>query len=570
MLSNDKQEILIQRLIDRIQQLNEDILVTIGESINKLNAIQPSKIHQIKQMLMYGTDLNKIINEIAKITNLNVKDIYDIFENEAKINQDFAKQFYKLKGIKYIPFEQNKTLKKQIKAIADITVKEYVNISKTSAIGYTIRDNKGNIVFKNVSDIYKEAIDKATLNIVQGKTTQSQEIRNFMKQIGQSGLKTVDYESGRSMRLDSALRMNIQQATRDMTNNLQRQFGEEFGADGVEISVHTNPAPDHAPIQGRQFTLKEYENMQNNKPFKDCNGKHYKALDRVIGQWNCYHYIFNVVLGVNKPLYTEKQLKEIEEKNRQGFEIDGKHYTNYEGTQLQRDLERKIREQKDIQILAVASKDKELVNISQFKITQYTNKYKQLCKVSGLPSQLKTRAVVSNYKRINTSKFNTQFFKDFGDIDKAKDLKEIGKSNFNFEGNEFLDEYVLKTGNISKRLNAKDINLKEKLDIIEPELDKLAKQSPIDFKLYSAKNVEKDYSKDKHLLSASISKGTANLYKKADKNKDIITVYVEKGANIISTVNTKNNQFEKQGEIILPTNRKMKKIDDYNYILKKD
>lgn len=403
MLNNDKQEILIQRLIDRIQRLNEDILITIGESINKLNTIQPSKIHQIKQMLMYGENLDKIVNEIARITNLNAKDIYDIFENEAKINQNFAKQFYKAKGIEYIPFEQNKALKKQIKAIADITAKEYANISKTSVIGYTIRDNKGNIVFKNVSDIYKEAIDKATLNIVQGKTTQSQEMRNFMKQIGQSGLKTVDYESGRSMRLDSALRMNIQQATRDMTNNLQQQFGKEFGADGVEISVHTNPAPDHALIQGRQFALKEYENMQNNKPFKDYNGKHYEALDRVIGQWNCYHYIFNVVLGVNKPLYTEKQLKEIEEKNQQGFEIDGKHYTNYEGTQLQRALERKIREQKDIQILAVASKDKELVNNAQMKITQYTNKYKQLCKISGLPNQLKTRGLVSGYKRVNVA-----------------------------------------------------------------------------------------------------------------------------------------------------------------------
>lgn len=402
MLNNDKQEMLIQRLIDRIQQLNEDILVTIGESINKLSTIQPNKIHQIKQMLLYGENLDKIVNEIARITNLNAKDIYDIFENEAKINQDFAKQFYKARGIQYIPFEQNKVLKKQIKAIADITAKEYVNISKTSAIGYTIRDNKGNIVFKNVSDIYKEAIDKATLNIVQGKTTQSQEIRNFMKQIGQSGLKTVDYESGRSMRLDSALRMNIQQATRDMTNNLQQQFGEEFGADGVEISVHSNPAPDHL-FQGRQFTLKEYENMQSGKPFKDYQGRQYNAIERAVGQWNCYHYIFNIVLGANNPLYTEKQLKEIEEKNQQGFEIDGKHYTNYEGTQIQRALERKIREQKDIQILAVASKDKELINTSQLKITQYTNKYRQLCKTSGLPNQLKTRGLVSGYKRVNVA-----------------------------------------------------------------------------------------------------------------------------------------------------------------------
>ena len=64
MLNNDKQEMLIQRLIERIQQLNEDILVTIGESINKLSTIQPNKIHQIKQMLLYGENLDKIVNEI--------------------------------------------------------------------------------------------------------------------------------------------------------------------------------------------------------------------------------------------------------------------------------------------------------------------------------------------------------------------------------------------------------------------------------------------------------------------------------------------------------------------------
>lgn len=231
MLNNDKQEILIQRLIDRIQTLNEDILKSIGEKIKLIGELTPSQAHKIKQMLYYGEDLNKIIKELARITNLNVKDIYDIFENEAKINQDFARQFYKARDIQFIPYEQNKALKRQIKAIADITAKEYMNISRTKAIGYTIKDNKGNVIFKNVSDIYKEAIDKATLNIVQGKTTQSEEIRNFMKQIGQSGLKTIDYESGRSMRLDSAIRMNIQGATRDLTNNLQMQFGEEFSAD---------------------------------------------------------------------------------------------------------------------------------------------------------------------------------------------------------------------------------------------------------------------------------------------------------------------------------------------------
>lgn len=62
---------------------------------------------------------------------------------------------------------------------------------------------------------------------------------------------------------------------------------------------------------------------------------------------------------------------------------------------MQRALERKIREQKDIQILAKSSGDKELVNTSQLKITQLTNKYKQLCNISGLPNQLKTKGLVS-------------------------------------------------------------------------------------------------------------------------------------------------------------------------------
>ena len=68
------------------------------------------------------------------------------------------------------------------------------------------------------------------------------------------------------------------------------------------------------------------------------------------------------------------------------------------GTQLQRRIELNIRKQKDIQILAKASGDNELVAESQKKITQLTNKYRDLVKVSGLPSQMQ-RASVSEYRR---------------------------------------------------------------------------------------------------------------------------------------------------------------------------
>ena len=400
MLNNEQEEKLVQILIDRINALNEDILTIIGNRIKQIGELTPTQVHQIQQMLMYDTDIDTIVQKLAEVTNMNVNDIYNMFEYSAKTNQDFAKQFYKARGISYIPYAQNKALKEQIRAIAKITAKEYANISRTSAIGYTIKDLKGNLVFKDISSAYKDIIDKAILNVGQGKTTYQQEMRNAIKQIGQSGLKTLDYESGRSVRLDSAIRQNTLEGLRTLTNQIQQQFGEEFGADGVEVSHHINSAPDHIDtVDGKQFSLNG-DRVVNGKLYKDFNTVN-NSLDRQVSTLNCRHYIFSIVLGVNKPQYTDKQLEEDKKKNKEGFDFEGKHYSNYEGEQLQRLIEREIRKQKDVQILAKSSGDKELTLQAQTKITQLTIKYKQLCNVSGLPNQLKTRARVYNYHRVS-------------------------------------------------------------------------------------------------------------------------------------------------------------------------
>ena len=403
MLNNEQEEKLVQVLIDRINSLNEDILTIIGNRIKEIGELTPTQAHQIQQMLMYDTDINTIVQKLAEVTNMNINDIYNMFEYSAKTNQDFAKQFYKARGISYIPYAENKALKEQIRAIAKITAKEYANISRTSAIGYTVKDLKGNLVFKDISSTYKDIIDKAILNAGQGKTTYQQEMRNAIKQIGQSGLKTLDYESGRSVRLDSAIRQNTLEGLRTLTNQIQEQFGEEFGADGVEVSHHINSAPDHIDtVDGKQFSLNG-DRVVKGKLYKDFNTVN-NSLDRQVSTLNCRHYIFSIVLGVNKPQYTDKQLEEDKKKNKQGFDFEGKHYSNYEGEQLQRLIEREIRKQKDIQILAKASGDKELTQQVQAKITQLTTKYRQVVKVSGLPNQLKTRASVVGYKRINVAK----------------------------------------------------------------------------------------------------------------------------------------------------------------------
>lgn len=396
---------LVERLVLRIEEGNSYVLQKIGESINQIGTLSPSKAQQLAQILKYGGNYDKIVSKLAEITQLNTKEIYEIFEEVAKSDYAFAKQFYDYRGVKYIPYEENLALQNQVKALARITAGEYVNFSNTLA--FTKRVN-GRIVYTDIARTYQETIDKAVLSVVQGKETFDEQMYSTIKELGASGIKKVDYASGRSMRLDSAVRMNLKGALRNLHNETQAVFGKEFGSDGVEISVHRNPAPDHAEVQGRQFSKEEFEKFQNDLDAVDYQGvlfpSEFEGHDRrSISEHNCYHYTFDIVLGVSKPNYSEEQLQEIIDENEKGFELDGEHYTNYEGTQMQRRLETKIREQKDIQIIAKASGNKELVEESQRKITQLTRKYKQLSDVSGLPYK-RDRLRVLNYKRVNTNK----------------------------------------------------------------------------------------------------------------------------------------------------------------------
>lgn len=392
MISEEMQEKMVEQLIDRIEDLNREILTEIGKQIKYIGTLTPSQAHKLAQIVLYGEDMNKVARTLAKITNMSVNDINNILKQTAIENQEFARQFYKAKGVKFVPYSENKALQEQVEAISKITAKRFRNIMNST--GYVLNNR-----FIPIQKVYTEVLDNAILNIMQGKTTYQEEMRRAMKELTEKGVrvrldkngnptgtKIIDFRSGYTRRADSQIRMNILDSIKQMSNELQEQFGEEFGADGVEISVHEHPAPDHAPIQGHQYSKEAFEKLD-------------KELERPIGTLNCYHYTFSIVLGVSEPEYTQEQLDKINADNEKGFMWNGKHYTLYEGTQLQRRLETNIRQLKDRQIVARAMEDMETVDICQRKITILNFKYNQLCNISGLKPD-KKRMTVSGYKRV--------------------------------------------------------------------------------------------------------------------------------------------------------------------------
>jgi hypothetical protein len=404
MLSEEIIDKVVERLVNRIEEGNTYVLKKIGESIKKVGTLTATSSQQLYQLIRYGGDYDKIVNKLAEITELNVKDIYKIFDEVAKTENVYFEKFYKYRNKKFIPYEYNTALQNQVRAIASLTANNYLNISKTMAFA---RRTPNGIIYTDLSKTYQDVLDKAILSVSQGKSTFQSEMYSTIKELASNGIKTIDYASGRSMRLDSAVKMNIKAGLRDMRYETQKIYGEEFGYDGWEVSVHEAPAPDHEEVQGRQFSIEEYDKLQSTGVAKDYKGKIidlYKGDNfRPIREYNCYHYEFPIILGVSEPEYSEKELKKIVKRNNEKIEFDGKEYTKYECTQLQRKLELEIRKQKDTQIMAKASGNMELVGEAQQKITQLTHKYKELSDVSGLPTKMQ-RLRVSGYKRTKIKK----------------------------------------------------------------------------------------------------------------------------------------------------------------------
>lgn len=457
MLSDEVLERVSERLVDRLEKTNTYILKRMGANIREIRKLNATQAHQLAQILKYGGSYEEILQELMKVTNLNQKDIIDIFEETAKSNYEFTEQFYNYKGIDYIPYDENYALKNQVEAIANLTANNIKQMMNPSVLGYgMINKETGEVTFTGLQQAYYDLIDEAVLSVSQGKETFSEALTRQINAIGNGGMKVI-YNStymnkegiilNRSRRLDSAIRMTMKDGLRSLHNENQELFGKEFGADGVEISVHQAPAPDHQYMQGRQFSKEEYNKLQVDGIAKDYEGKIIDinmtskkgiTFHRPVSQYNCYHYVYSIVLGVNSREYTDEQLQEIIDENNKGFDIDGKHYTIYEGTQMQRRLETEIRKAKDTQILARESGDVDLVRESQQRITELTNKYKELSNVSGLPTKM-DRMKVSGYKRVDANKIQNSTQRNY--IDYGTNNDKI------FD--DFYDEYETKYNNLT-------------------------------------------------------------------------------------------------------------------------
>ena len=407
MVTEAEIEKYIQPILDRQVEINRYVVGVIAERVKEIGTLLPSDLHRLERLYKSGADVRKINKEIARLTGLQVKDIKKLIRDLAYVQYYELEPYYDYRHKPFIPFAQNIELQKVVRAVANQTAMTFLNISK--AQGFMLRDPvTRQLKMTPLSQAYQQVIDKAIQATQQGTVDYNTAMRNTMKELNNSGIRRVAYESEKgkkfTQRLDTAVRRNILDGVRAINQGVQDITGQQFGADGKEMSVHLNPAPDHEALQGHQYTNEQFEKMQNVEPFEDVDGKKYAPIERAIGTLNCRHFMYSIIIGFSKQNYNNKQLAEIIKKNHDGYTTsDGKHMTMYECTQYQRQLETKIRYAKDGQMMALKCGDRLLAEYYQTRVSKLTKKYNAFSKACGL-SPKSTKMRVSGYRRISLKK----------------------------------------------------------------------------------------------------------------------------------------------------------------------
>jgi hypothetical protein len=272
-------------------------------------------------------------------------------------------------------------------------------MSNTKVVGFTVRDPKKPLQYKfqPVAEAYQSIIDEAVQAVHSGAIDFDTAMRRTLKQLNESGLRRAYWESGYSRRLDSLVRMNLMGGIRQLNQQIQMQIAEEINADGIELSAHSFSAPDHEPIQGRIFTMKQFDRMQNEMDFEDTDGNHYPSMRRPIGEWNCRHFTRAIIIAKHERTWTPEALEKLKQQNAEGYTTkSGKHYTMYECEQIQRDYETKIRRAKEGYIMAKKAGVESLASDYLAKLSQYQKEYIQFSKDCHLTRQ-KQRTFVPDF-----------------------------------------------------------------------------------------------------------------------------------------------------------------------------
>ena len=302
--------------------------------------------YQVWKAQQLGVSQRQIKQEMRRMLKLSHKEIRRIMYQSAQsgYNLDVSR----FPQVQAIPFQQNTVLQQIVSAAAELAEDDFTNLTQTMGMV----DPYGNAL--PLQDAYRACTDFAFELVSTGAADYMTAIRQATKNLADKGLRVIDYESGLHTSLEAAVRRNIMGGLGLMQEKIIQETHDQLRCNGWEITAHANSAPDHEPIQGKQYSDEAYTALNN-------------SLRRRIGTLNC----------------------------------------GYEATQMQRRLERAIRRQKNRIMVDEAAGDDEKLKTDKTRLTILRQRYVEFSRDAGLRTQYERTEVAGFGEKQDNSLANS-------------------------------------------------------------------------------------------------------------------------------------------------------------------
>ncbi len=326
----------------------DELLKDISRRIRKAGAITDTAEYEIYRAQALGESRRAIAQAIARQTEINAEVIDALLDYVVDASARFEDDAY---------------LQQLTEGYAEVmktrTAEQLQNLWATSPDGKTVP----------LQDAYARALDFAFRQTATGALDLNTAIRRAVGPLARRGLRTIEQKNGRSVGIEYACRRYLMDQMGQLDNAIQQQNHDRLGCDGWEISAHAACAPDHEPIQGRQYTDDEFEALN-------------ASLQRQIGRLGCRHVKDPVLIGVDTPVYSEAELAQMAADNEKGVTYNGKHYTLYAAGQEQATIENAIRRMRR-QVLVDEESGSADLQEHQIRLRVLQSEYSRFCRATG-------------------------------------------------------------------------------------------------------------------------------------------------------------------------------------------
>lgn len=375
---------LPEELAELFRGLEDTLLNEICSRLALKDQLNEVTVNALRALRTHGIETKDIKRAIRKTTGISEKKLNELLDDVIARNQKYYTEVIDLAGL-----TQPETLvdAATIDAIRRQTLDEFHNI--TQSIGFLV---DGGRTMLPPAKAYQWALDSAALQIQSGAISYNQAIKSAIQQLA-GGLKVVNYESGHVDHIDVAVRRAVMTGVNQICGQYTNQSAEYLETRYFEVSAHSgardkpgdSPWSSHKDWQGKVYYQSESGEPDPLGLYDDLvETTGYGYVDGLTGA-NCRHHKYPFIPGVSERTYTDEQLEHIDDGL--GCTFDGKTYTAYEATQMQRRIERQIRAQKKLRNAYKEAGLSEDATAANTKLRRLNAEYSRFSEAAGLPEQ---------------------------------------------------------------------------------------------------------------------------------------------------------------------------------------